>query len=114
MTTRAEDGTVAMPMHHPDLRHHARDRIVAAEVMKLDLPEAERRARATARWEGNPGTTFEMTPGDHDRFRGIFQPPTEAEIAADHLPAPPAGHGSWLSWAADRWPSLPNFADERE
>jgi hypothetical protein len=28
-------------MHHPDLRYHARDRIVAAGVMKLDLAEAE-------------------------------------------------------------------------
>ena len=80
----------------------------------IDLPEAERRARATARWEGDPGATFEMNPGDHDRFLGIFQAPTEAEIAAKHLPAPPTGHRSWLAWAADRWPSLPDFADERE
>ena len=36
----------------------------------VDLHEAERRARATARWEGDPSATFEMTPGDHDRFRG--------------------------------------------
>jgi predicted kinase len=80
----------------------------------IDLPEAERRARATARWEGDPGATFEMTPGEHDRFRGIFQAPTEAEIAAEHLPAPPTGYRSWLAWAANRWPSLPEFADERE
>ena len=39
----------------------------------VDVPEAERRARATARWEGEPGYTFEMRPGDHDRFLGIFQ-----------------------------------------
>ncbi len=32
--------------HHPDLRHHARDRIVAAEVMKLDLYEANHTPRA--------------------------------------------------------------------
>jgi predicted kinase len=80
----------------------------------VELPEAERRARATARWEGEPGSTFEMTAGDHDRFLGIFQAPTEAETAAKHLPAPPTGHRSWLAWAADRWPSFPDFADELE
>ena len=57
----------------------------------VDLPEAERRARATARWEGDPGSTFELSPGDHDRFVADFQAPTEAEIAAKHLPAPPTG-----------------------
>jgi hypothetical protein len=70
--------------------------------------------RATVRWQGDPASTFEMSPGDHDRFLGIFQAPTEAEIAAKHLPAPPTGHRSWLAWAADRWPSLPDFAEEQE
>ena len=78
----------------------------------VDLPEVERRARATARWEGDPGSTFEMSPGDHDRFTGLFQAPTEAEIAAKHLPAPPTGHRSWLAGAANRWPSLPDFSDD--
>jgi predicted kinase len=80
----------------------------------VDLPEAERRARATARWEGDPGSTFEMSPADHDRFLGLFQAPTEAEIAAKRLPAPPTGYRSWLAWAANRWPSLPDFADDQE
>ena len=44
-------------MHHPDLRHHARDRIVAAEVMKLDLPEAERHAA-----RGEPGAIETRKP----------------------------------------------------
>jgi hypothetical protein len=80
----------------------------------VDLPEAQRRARATARWEGSPTSTFEMHPSDHDHFLGIFQAPTDSELAASHLPAPPRGHRSWLAWAADRWPSLPEFTDERE
>ncbi len=80
----------------------------------IDLPEAERRARATARWERDPGADFEMAPGDHDRFRDAFEAPTEEEIAAEHLPPPPAGHESWLAWAAARWPSLPDFADAQE
>ncbi len=80
----------------------------------VDLSEAERRARATARWEAGQGSNFEMNPGDHDRFVDDFQAPTDAEIAAEHPPAPPTGHRSWLAWAADRWPSLPDFADEEE
>ena len=80
----------------------------------VDLPEAERRARATARWEVNPSGTFELTEDDHDRFVDDFQAPTEAEIAATQLPAPPMGHRSWLAWAADRWPSLPDFAETQE
>ena len=44
-------------MHHPDLRHHARDRIVAAEVMKLDLHEAEPHAT-----RGEPGVIETRKP----------------------------------------------------
>ena len=44
-------------MHHPDLRHHARDRIVAAEVIKLDLHEAELRAA-----RGEPGVLETRKP----------------------------------------------------
>jgi rubrerythrin len=44
-------------MHHPDLRHHARDRIVAAEVMKLDLHEAELHAT-----RGEPGVIETRKP----------------------------------------------------
>jgi predicted kinase len=77
----------------------------------VDVSEAERRARATARWEVDPGSTFEMSPGDHDRYQSMFQAPTEDEVAAKELPAPPPGHRSWLAWAASRWPSLPDFTD---
>ena len=44
-------------MQHPDLRHHARDRIVAAEVMKLDLHEADRHAA-----RGEPGVIATRKP----------------------------------------------------
>jgi hypothetical protein len=75
----------------------------------LDLPEEERRARATARWATDPGSTFEMSPDDHDRYLSLFHAPTDAETQAAHLPEPPPGNGSWLAWAATRWPSLPDF-----
>ena len=42
-------------MHHPDLRHHARDRIVAAEVMKLDLRALACTPRRSPAANGLPG-----------------------------------------------------------
>ena len=75
----------------------------------VDLTEAERRARATARWETDPGSTFEMSHEDHDRYLDLFEAPADAELAAGPLREPPVGHGSWLAWAAARWPSLPDF-----
>lgn len=78
----------------------------------VHLPEAERRARATARFEADRGSTFAMNADDHDRFLSQFQAPSEAEVAAEHLPEPPPSHSSWLAWAADRWPSLPDLGDE--
>jgi hypothetical protein len=51
-------------MHHPDLRHHARDRIVAAGVMKLDLHEAELRAAP-----GEPGVLEARKPRERPPAR---------------------------------------------
>ena len=80
----------------------------------IDLPEAERRARSTARWKADPSSSFAMSPDDHDRYVNLFQAPTDAEIRAPHQPEPPRGHRSWLAWAATRWPSLPDFSDDRD
>ena len=78
----------------------------------IDLSETERRARAEARWRADPGSTFEMSPEDHEHFLGQFERPSEVEFNTERLPAPPDGFGSWLTWAADRWPSLPDLTDE--
>lgn len=83
------------------------------ELHFVDLPETERRARAALRWKADPGSTFEMTTADHERFHRLFERPSEVEMNAKHLPAPPVGSASWLQWAADRWPSLPDLTDER-
>ncbi len=73
----------------------------------LTLPEPERRRRCDRRWVESPGTTFEMTADDHDRFVALVQPPTAAELTYGPMPEPPEGHPSWPSWASDRWPTLP-------
>lgn len=77
----------------------------------IELAEAERRERAMTRWAAQPDATFQMTDEDHDRARLLFVPPTAAELALGDLPVPPARYGTWLAWAADRWPSLPDFTD---
>ena len=75
----------------------------------VQLDEAERRARATTRWETTPHETFPMSEADHDRFLAGFVPPSPAEIAGTPMPGPPAPWPSWPAWAADRWPSLPRL-----
>ncbi len=80
----------------------------------IDLPEAERRTRATARWKADPSSSFAMSPDDHDRYVNLFQAPTDAEIRATHQPEPPQGHSSWLAWAATRWPSLPDYGADQD
>jgi predicted kinase len=75
----------------------------------LALDEAERRARAAARWLSTPETTFAMSDEDHDRFLALFQPPSPEELAHGPLPDAPAGFDDWLHWASVRWPSLPRL-----
>jgi predicted kinase len=97
----------------PDERYAIRD--VAAGVGAsfrlhyLTALEAERRARAAARWRDDPSSTFELSAADHDRFVRSFAAPTDQELSADALPPPPAPYQSWSAWASGRWPTLPRF-----
>jgi cytidyltransferase-like protein len=75
----------------------------------VTLDERERRARAGARWESAPETTFPMTDEDHDRWLASYHPPTDQELAGAPAPAPPAGADNWLHWASERWPTLPRL-----
>lgn len=75
----------------------------------LTLAEDERRERATARWREAPGETFELTCDDHERFVGLFTPPSADELRGAPMPPPPAPFASWPAWASDRWPSLPRL-----
>lgn len=78
----------------------------------VELEEAERRARATARWQATPHETFPMSEADHDRFLAGFQPPTSTELAGGPVPEPPAPWSTWAAWASERWPSLPRLDRE--
>jgi predicted kinase len=79
------------------------------DLQYVRIPETERRARATARWESAPETTFPMSEDDHERFLALFQPPTAAELAYAPIPDAPPGFESWHHWASERWPSLPRL-----
>ncbi|MEO6511620.1 MAG: ATP-binding protein [Nocardioides sp.] len=79
------------------------------DLQYVVLDEAVRRARATARWESAPETTFPMSGADHDRFLSSFQDPDADELSYAPIPDPPAGFESWSHWASERWPSLPRL-----
>ncbi|SNS63136.1 Predicted kinase [Asanoa hainanensis] len=80
------------------------------ELSYLEIPEAERRSRASRRWDERPESTFAMTDADHDRFLELFQAPTADELSYGPMPAPPAGFDSWPRWASYRWPTLPELS----
>ncbi len=75
-------------------------------------PRLQRRARAEARWRADPRSTFELSTEDHELFLRLFERPSQVEFNADRLPPTPVGFGTVLTWAADRWPSLPDLTDE--
>ena len=79
------------------------------DLRYVSIDEAERRARATSRWETAPETTFPMSDADHDRFLGLCVPPSQAELSYAPIPEPPSDFENWFHWASDRWPSLPRF-----
>ena len=94
-----------------------RDERSAVHVMTLDvgaryelhylaIDRTTQWARVRDRWASAPETTFAMTVGDLDRWRGLFEEPDAAELAGTVPPSPPASWPDWWAWAAWRWPSL--------
>jgi len=79
------------------------------DLRYVEIDEAERRARATARWQSAPESTFPMSDEDHDRFLALCRPPSRAELDGDPSPAAPSGFAGWLHWASERWPTLPRL-----
>lgn len=79
------------------------------DLREASVDEPTRRARATARWESEPGSTFPMSESDHDAYLAAYRPPSPAELAGGPSPAPPPGFDGWLHWASARWPTLPRL-----
>jgi len=76
-----------------------------SELVYLPVDEDEQWRRVQARPYRDAATTFEMTRADLERWRPVFQPPDESELAAAEVEPPPVGFDSWEAWAADWWPT---------
>nr|WP_240896201.1 AAA family ATPase [Kineococcus siccus] len=77
----------------------------ASELVYLPVAADEQRRRVRARARTDAGTTFAMTDADLDGWRAGFEVPTADELTGGELDPPPAGHDSWLTWAAAWWPT---------
>ena len=77
-------------------------------VEYLDLDPATQVARIHQRQARTPEQTFDITAEDLARWRVTFDEPTQAELTNGPVPPPPAGYATWSTWAAMRWPSLPD------
>lgn len=75
------------------------------ELVYLGVGETEQRRRIEVRFATEPASTFEMTYGDLDKFRSLFDIPDNDELGSPRIDSPPAGYDTWGSWAAERWPS---------
>lgn len=75
-------------------------------LVYLPVDPGQQRARIKARSSTDLESTFPIEQADLDRYRGLFQVPDEQELTSDEIDPPPAGHETWLSWAAERWPTL--------
>lgn len=81
-----------------------------SELVYLQVDEEEQWRRVQARPVTDLEITFEMTKGDLERWRQIFQPPDVTELETADIDPPPAGFDSWAAWAAQWWPtSLPDY-----
>lgn len=84
-----------------------------AQLHPLDLPDDERMRRVEARWQSDPGSTWNMPPEQHLGWRESYTPVGPDEAPDAPAPEPPDGLSSWLAWAAVRWPSLPDLSRTR-
>jgi predicted kinase len=75
-------------------------------LLFFDVDVPTQHARVHERWSERPHETFAMTEVELVSWRAAFQPPDATELAAGPVPEPPAPHGTWADWAADRWPGF--------
>lgn len=77
----------------------------ACQLVYIPIDENEQRERIGRRFAAAPESTFPMTDADLAEFRMIFQTPDEDELEGTTLDPPPSGFDSWLTWAAEWWPT---------
>jgi predicted kinase len=75
-------------------------------MVYMDVDEEEQRRRIAERVGTDAGSTYAITPEELSQYRLQFQMPDRAERSGVAVGAPPIGHESWASWAAERWPSF--------
>lgn len=80
---------------------------VRAQVVYLPIDYEEQRRRITDRYETHPGQ-FQMSDAELKQWQVQFQAPDHEELHGAQIPAVPPGHATWLQWASERWPSLPD------
>jgi predicted kinase len=88
------------------LRWLAEEAGVPCQVVYLPVDLGVQIARIAHRQANTPSGTFPMPEADVVSWRNQFQAPDAAELAGEDIPGPPPGWATWLTWAADRWPTL--------
>jgi predicted kinase len=74
----------------------------------LPVDPATQLRRVRDRYAALPGREVDLTPAELQTWREQFEPPTVEELAGGSPTPLPAEYASWASWAATRWPSLPD------
>ena len=87
------------------LRSLAAEAGAECQLVYLPVHELEQLRRVQSRSIEDPGSTFEMSPEDLQRFNQQFQAPDEEELTSGEIDPAPAGYASWKPWAAERWPT---------
>ncbi len=71
----------------------------SCEVAYVRVDRETQLKRIRQRWERAPHETFAMTEADLDRWRAMFDEPTDAELAGDQVADRPAHWSTWSDWA---------------
>lgn len=90
------------------LRWIARRLGATSQVIYLSIDHAAQRERVRNRIVESPEQTWQMSEDELVKWRAQFDEPDEAELHGTVIPEPPPGYPSWSTWAARRWPSLPD------
>ena len=87
------------------LRWLARSVGADGRVVYLPVDKDIQLARIAHRQATSPDQNFPMSAEDVEVWRNQFEVPTDAELAAEPIPDPPAGWPDWTAWAEDHWPT---------